>query len=172
MIGHDNVLRIADFGLARVWSDNSSGEMTGGLGTPTFMAPEMLRSGIPCSEKVDIYSFAVVCWSLMLTRYFHASDIGPQIMSTIALQEFCQFLLHPVKMIDLPTTTTSISCRLPFEDTNMTHFEVMEFIIRGNRLALSNEIPLSNVIEKAWCQDPNLRPSFEEIGEMLQSCQV
>ncbi len=88
LIGHDNVLRIADFGLARVWSDNSSGEMTGGLGTPTFMAPEMLRSGIPCTEKVDIYSFAVVCWALMLTRCFHA----PQILSTIALQEFCPIL--------------------------------------------------------------------------------
>ncbi|ELR23857.1 serine/threonine kinase [Acanthamoeba castellanii str. Neff] len=56
------VVKIADFGLARLKS--LSRTMTRGLGTPAYMAPEVLKNQ-PYTEKADVYSFAVCFWQLL-----------------------------------------------------------------------------------------------------------
>lgn len=56
------VVKIADFGVARVSSDN--GNMTAETGTYRWMAPEVIEHR-PYNNKADVFSFGIVLWELL-----------------------------------------------------------------------------------------------------------
>lgn len=62
MIGEEEIIKISDFGTSRTWNDVS--EKMSFAGTVAWMAPEAIQE-LPCSEKVDIWSFGVVLWELL-----------------------------------------------------------------------------------------------------------
>ncbi|KAI7731836.1 hypothetical protein M8C21_011211 [Ambrosia artemisiifolia] len=57
-------LKLADFGLAEWFGMNAGGMMTGVVGTPYYVAPEIL-SGRVYNEKVDIWSAGVVLYIML-----------------------------------------------------------------------------------------------------------
>ena len=63
----DGSLKLFDFGLCRLakkrTSPNEVYEMTGNTGSLRYMAPEVVL-GKPYTEKVDVYSFAMIMWTL------------------------------------------------------------------------------------------------------------
>jgi serine/threonine protein kinase len=61
LVGADDAVKIADFGLSRVQLLNAT--MTGQKGTWQWMAPEVLGSQ-RYAESADMYSFGVVVWEL------------------------------------------------------------------------------------------------------------
>jgi serine/threonine protein kinase len=65
LVGGNNgqTVKLCDFGLAAPLGKQS--ELRGVCGSAPFMSPEMLK-GIPYNEKVDIWSFAVTCYCLLL----------------------------------------------------------------------------------------------------------
>eukprot|EP00798_Chlamydomonas_sp_ICE-L_P026183 gene26183-11908_t len=73
LIDNDNVVKIADFGVARVIE--GSGCMTAETGTYRWMAPEVIEHK-PYDNKADIFSFAVVMWELLTCRVPYA-DMTP-----------------------------------------------------------------------------------------------
>jgi serine/threonine protein kinase len=80
-------VKVSDFGLSRflpfapsaagALSHATHGIMTGGVGTALWMAPEVLNGG-SYTEKVDVYSFAIVLYEL-LARWipFDGSGLEP-----------------------------------------------------------------------------------------------
>eukprot|EP00026_Physarum_polycephalum_P001170 Phypoly_transcript_01171.p1 GENE.Phypoly_transcript_01171~~Phypoly_transcript_01171.p1 ORF type:complete len:1117 (+),score=199.88 Phypoly_transcript_01171:88-3438(+) len=60
LLDDKNNPKIADFGVAR---DNAGTLTMTGIGTPTYMAPEMLK-GRKYSDKVDVYSFGLILWQM------------------------------------------------------------------------------------------------------------
>eukprot|EP00930_Biecheleria_cincta_P004540 TRINITY_DN105454_c0_g1_i1.p1 TRINITY_DN105454_c0_g1~~TRINITY_DN105454_c0_g1_i1.p1 ORF type:complete len:285 (-),score=41.55 TRINITY_DN105454_c0_g1_i1:53-907(-) len=60
------VVKIADFGVARCRDDDSRC-MTVGIGTSNWMAPEVICTS-DYTEKVDIYSFGMVLYEIMLNK--------------------------------------------------------------------------------------------------------
>jgi serine/threonine protein kinase len=54
------IVKLADFGVSR--EAEASGTMTG-IGTPIYMAPEMLKSKTYTS-KIDVYSIGMVMWQM------------------------------------------------------------------------------------------------------------
>eukprot|EP01103_Thecamoeba_quadrilineata_P000567 TRINITY_DN10493_c0_g1_i1.p1 TRINITY_DN10493_c0_g1~~TRINITY_DN10493_c0_g1_i1.p1 ORF type:complete len:257 (-),score=27.46 TRINITY_DN10493_c0_g1_i1:47-733(-) len=66
-------VKIADFGLSKTKA--LMGQMTGGTGTPGYMAPEIIKN-LNYSEKIDSYAFGVVLWELV-TRQAPYSGIQP-----------------------------------------------------------------------------------------------
>jgi hypothetical protein len=54
--------RICDFGIARFYAHDDIG-MTRKIGTPKYMAPEMMR-GRNYDHKVDVYSFSLILYEL------------------------------------------------------------------------------------------------------------
>jgi len=54
--------KIADMGLSRVFS--STPMTVGRIGTPQWMAPELLSESADYDEKVDTYSYGIVLWEL------------------------------------------------------------------------------------------------------------
>lgn len=70
----DRTLKIIDFGLATVVESSSLScdddvnddlyEMTGGIGSLRYMAPEVADSR-PYNHKADVYSFSILLWELL-----------------------------------------------------------------------------------------------------------
>lgn len=62
--------KIIDYGASRVDVDTN---MTGNIGTLAWMAPEMF-SGTTYSEKIDVYSFAIVLYELVVREVPFAGE--------------------------------------------------------------------------------------------------
>lgn len=80
LIDFAGTLKITDFGLAKVRPDPTTTEtdqfrMTGETGSYRFMAPEVFRHE-EYSEKVDMYSFAMILYYLLLGRPPWEQDSG------------------------------------------------------------------------------------------------
>jgi serine/threonine protein kinase len=72
LVDHSGVLKISDFGLAKVRAKPTTNEsdtflMTGETGSYRFMAPEVFRHE-PYNETVDIYSYAMILFYLLEGR--------------------------------------------------------------------------------------------------------
>ena len=74
--------KVADFGLSRL-KDEDAG-MTA-CGTPAWTAPEVVRME-DYSEKVDVYSFAIVLWELIMRDEPYSGEGGIQIAYAAAEQ--------------------------------------------------------------------------------------
>ena len=63
---HDNIIKIGDFGLARILDDDN--KMTPLTGTPAYMAPEIfsLRN---YSEKCDMWSTGIMLYELVFRKH-------------------------------------------------------------------------------------------------------
>ncbi|OHS94854.1 hypothetical protein TRFO_10768 [Tritrichomonas foetus] len=62
LIGNDFLPRICDFGLVREY--NKKSHPTAALGTPNWMAPEVIRGG-NYTEKCDVFSFAMILYEMV-----------------------------------------------------------------------------------------------------------
>jgi len=62
LINSEGNIKITDFGTSAIERENKL--MTGNLGTLGWMAPELFL-GRTYSEKIDVYSFAIVLWELL-----------------------------------------------------------------------------------------------------------
>lgn len=62
---------LSDFGLSKILNDDEL-KITGRLGTPYFMAPEMFsdeKDDVSITKKIDVYAFAVTLLSMFTTKY-------------------------------------------------------------------------------------------------------
>jgi tRNA A-37 threonylcarbamoyl transferase component Bud32/uncharacterized cupredoxin-like copper-binding protein len=57
------VAKLTDFGTSRAVSEKNSNSYTVGIGTPIYMAPEILAKN-PYDTKCDVYSYGVMLWVL------------------------------------------------------------------------------------------------------------
>jgi len=71
-VSSDGVLKLFDFGLCRVVRKRTSADeayaMTGNTGSIRYMAPEVVLKK-PYTEAVDVFSFAVVVWTLSRNKH-------------------------------------------------------------------------------------------------------
>lgn len=61
LLDKDNRIKIADFGIALIHSSHA--QKMDSLGTPYYLAPEILR-GYDCDFKVDVWSFGCVLYEM------------------------------------------------------------------------------------------------------------
>lgn len=76
MIREDGVVKLMDFGIARIVEEQQEAQHTGFVGTVYYMAPEQLKGGavIPVA---DIYSLGVVAYQLLTGEIFQGGMPGP-----------------------------------------------------------------------------------------------
>jgi len=67
MIGYDGVVKVADFGLAKMSQTEQSGLTQSGMvmGTLHFMAPEALTLGRAVDQRADIYAVGVMLYQML-----------------------------------------------------------------------------------------------------------
>jgi serine/threonine protein kinase len=61
----DGRLKVADFGLARFFTSSAGATTAKSVGSPAWMAPEVITNGTHISPPSDIFSFGVVLWELL-----------------------------------------------------------------------------------------------------------
>ena len=64
LIGEDNILKLADFGLSVIINDSSLTQNQSIVGTPAYMSPAQLR-GEELSESTDLFSAGIVYYELI-----------------------------------------------------------------------------------------------------------
>ena len=131
LIDHSGVLKISDFGLAKVRPDpkvmeSSKFVMTGETGSYRFMAPEVYRHE-DYTETVDIYSYGMILYYLLSGRPPWASMNGLMAVERAA------------KEGDRPNIPRDWDERL------------------------------SNLLQRCWDENPQARPSFQNILEVLNA---
>ena len=62
LLDAENRIRICDFGFSRRATEDVL--MTQNIGTPHWMAPEILATSTVYSSKVDVYSYGIVLWEI------------------------------------------------------------------------------------------------------------
>ena len=84
LVGDDGRVRVADFGLARVIADHrpAAERRRGQIGTPVFMAPELLR-GEPGDARSDQFSFCVSLWQLLYGARPFVGETCEQLLASI-----------------------------------------------------------------------------------------
>ena len=67
MVGYDGIVRVADFGLAKMTHSGESGLTQSGMamGTLHYMAPEALMLGSAVDHRADIYAVGVMLYQML-----------------------------------------------------------------------------------------------------------
>jgi len=68
-----DLVKVLDFGLAKLFDDGSSSSSTGAVGTPRYMAPEVMTAG-RSSPASDLYALGVMLGELALGGPLWSSD--------------------------------------------------------------------------------------------------
>lgn len=63
LIDRNYNVKLCDFGLSRVVNNKKGNNMTGNVGTVSWIAPEVFDNQ-PYDSKADIYSFGIIMWEL------------------------------------------------------------------------------------------------------------
>ncbi|KAK8837550.1 hypothetical protein M9Y10_036550 [Tritrichomonas musculus] len=102
--------------------------MTGQIGTPLYMAPELLRGEDCYSASVDVYAFSILAYEIV-TGEEPFSELGE----------------------------------------NISPFGFAHKVINGHRPKLSGSVSekMKNLLTRCWSENPEDRPSFEEIFSEL-----
>src|SRR5438045_944862 len=71
-ISGDDVVKVGDFGLAKIISQSHSGLTSGSgpasrgiLGTPEYMAPEQMHAGAALDARADIYALGPIAYHML-----------------------------------------------------------------------------------------------------------
>ncbi|EAY13046.1 TKL family protein kinase [Trichomonas vaginalis G3] len=65
LFDNKGLAHIGDFGFSRREDD----KMTQSIGTPHWMAPELLATGSFYTNKVDVYAYGIVLWEILTKQY-------------------------------------------------------------------------------------------------------
>lgn len=78
-------IKIGDFGLSRFINKKNPSENSGRIGTPHWMAPEILKGG-NYVESADVYSYGMILWEILSLEipYF---GIDPRKLMNIVAEE-------------------------------------------------------------------------------------
>eukprot|EP00873_Tetraselmis_striata_P037854 jgi/Tetstr1/458118/TSEL_004286.t1 len=170
LVQNTGVVKIADFGLSKTLPTSLANhddqyKMTGETGTYRYMAPEVFRHE-PYNAKVDVYSFAMLCFELFEARAPFDRMDAVNVAKAVALEGNRPIMLaldkpnhchkgcvHQQQQRD-PSIPLSSPLLHTGDDRRHSANHVEQTRLRSELKAL---------IERMWHSDPRARPDFTEV---------
>mmetsp|Transcript_73620 Transcript_73620/g.140017 ORF Transcript_73620/g.140017 Transcript_73620/m.140017 type:complete len:770 (+) Transcript_73620:54-2363(+) len=136
--------KVADFGLARFLPPARTGPekyMTGHAGTPRWMAPEVMSNG-EYGLSADVFSYGVFMFELFTCIVPYSENPG---LTGVCAADFQQFVCNGGRPDDA--------------------------IMGRQTIAALEAVPswASVLMHSAWAEDPNERPTFNDIIDTLSA---
>jgi serine/threonine-protein kinase len=115
------LLKILDFGISKtpVGYEDLTGTQTV-IGTPSYMAPEQMKSGRSADPRSDIWSIGVVIYQLLNGRLPFAGETYAELVLKVGLEP-----PEPIH-VPLPTGLAEVILRCLEKDPNLRHQNVGE----------------------------------------------
>jgi hypothetical protein len=85
LLDANNRIRICDFGFSRHAAEDS--QMSQNIGTPHWMAPELLAKKTAYTSKIDVYAYGIVLWELATGQTPYFGMEGPAIIAHVAMED-------------------------------------------------------------------------------------
>lgn len=159
-------VKVADFGLSRLFPDNVTHVSTAPQGTPGYVDPEYNQC-FQLTDRSDVYSFGVVLIELIssmpavdITRHRHEINLANFAMTKILRREFGE-LIDPFLGFETDSNilqmTTSVSelafqCLQPEKDMRPSMHEV-----------LATLLDIQNGEFRDWKEHELIAPSSEDV---------
>ena len=86
LIDGNKKTKICDFGLSRFYDSNDA-TMTNNIGTPHWMAPELLGPSGQYDTKVDVYAYAILLWEICACAIPYQGLMAPQIIARVLVND-------------------------------------------------------------------------------------
>ena len=101
LLDKDLHTRICDFGFSRV--ETKEQVMTKNVGTPHWMAPELLTDAGSYDNKVDVYAYGIVLWELLTGKLPYQGMAQTQIIGAVLMNN-----ARPMIPVDCPPDVESL----------------------------------------------------------------
>jgi len=93
-VGAPFVVKVLDFGIAKVLRESHGASRTGRLGTPGWMAPEQLESGLAL-PAADVWALGLVAFFVLTGRRFWLRENDPNASVAMLMYEM---LMEPIAL--------------------------------------------------------------------------
>ncbi|KAH0785041.1 TKL family protein kinase [Histomonas meleagridis] len=101
LLDRNGLTRIADFGFSRRATKDDI--MTRNVGTPHWMAPELMNTESGYDNKIDVYAYAILCWELLTCQLPYQGLEHTQIIAMVMFNNmrppFPQNVSAPLKTL-------------------------------------------------------------------------
>src|ERR1043166_2312830 len=132
LVDKGGVLKIADFGLAKLNGDGSSKEWQTrycrGMGTPPYMAPEQFENPQAVDHRADIYAAGVVLYEMLTGE-----------------RPTGKFPAPPSEKAKVDSALDAVLFRALKEDVELRYQDISEFKQAVEAVVFNKEQPLQNV---------------------------
>lgn len=144
------VCKVSDFGLARERANTFISGVNSQRGTLPWTAPEIIKTPEKVTEKVDVFSFAIVMWELWTSR-----------------EPYEGLNYHGLLM---KLADPSLKMRPPIPGTS-EWAALEEDAAGGGKPTPPQELApgYKELMERCWEEDPARRPPFHEIVMELKN---
>ncbi|KAH0795163.1 TKL family protein kinase [Histomonas meleagridis] len=85
LLDENYLIRICDFGFSRKAANKEV--MTKNVGTPHWMAPELLNTESGYDNKIDVYAYAIVCWECIAKALPYGNLEPTQIIAQVLVND-------------------------------------------------------------------------------------
>ena len=161
-------VKILDFGLARLSSDNAHLTQSGAImGTPAYMAPEQAR-GKPVDHRADLFSLGVMLYEMTTGQRPFSGQDTMSILTSLAIDEpTAPNLLNPAISADLSALIMQLLSKSPEkrpEDGREVSDALMAILMQTSQ-PLVEAMPRMTAVPRASAVDVTSVDPWEAIDE-------
>jgi len=170
----DNVVKVTDFGVARIESNNTSLTQDGTmLGTLGYISPEQLHNSKGVDSRADIFSFGAMMYEIFTKKLpFDGGTIGSTILKIMTEEPIPPRKIDP----EIPETIEKIILKCLIKDPDKRYQKVKEVVkeLTFFKIMLENDSqPLSQKFVKNMAESVSLSATVssaipQNVGEKVK----